>query len=243
MMYGAEAKRRGVRLALLELKKIHQYTVDQQFPSLSLQRISSSAGTLREMSEQHIGTCGQHTQGQHKGLLLSKQSEVQRPSSTPISGSVLCNPATLRKPEESELGQLRRTGDQEQIQECSGVCNVYPSELPHPTYKAWTLDARTTTDTYAQGLALESSAVNQRNKRTNRWVTYRGEKIVVSDLHKRLTQDFELPTGSETHVSTCCIRDSVAGYPEAEGLWPIQEVEVFDIVNGVQDTDSLSKES
>lgn len=63
--------------------------------------------------------------------------------------------------------------------------------LPHPDYKGIEIDRKNNNGHYAPGnLRLATRAEQNRNKRNNRWMDYKGEKIVCMDLYDRLKADY-----------------------------------------------------
>jgi hypothetical protein len=63
--------------------------------------------------------------------------------------------------------------------------------LPHANYRGVDI-GRIDNDGHNEpgNLTLEDRASNLRNKQTNRWVEYKGERIIQSDLYKRLRRDY-----------------------------------------------------
>jgi len=79
--------------------------------------------------------------------------------------------------------------------------NYILTELPHKDYKGVDIGQKDNDGHYQKGnLAIESRAVNQRNKRTNRWIDYKGEKVVMTDLNERLKKDYPEFKLSWTHT-------------------------------------------
>jgi hypothetical protein len=69
--------------------------------------------------------------------------------------------------------------------------NYILTALPHSSYLGLEIERQNNNGHYEPGnLRLTTSAVNQRNKRTNRWVDYKGRKIIATDLHAQLQTDF-----------------------------------------------------
>ena len=65
------------------------------------------------------------------------------------------------------------------------------ANLPHATYKDLDIDRQDNDGNYAPGnLRLVPRALNLRNKRTNKWVKYRGKRIIATDLYTHLKRDY-----------------------------------------------------
>jgi len=63
--------------------------------------------------------------------------------------------------------------------------------LPHDSYREVQIDRIDNGGHYEPGnLRLVSQRENLRNKRTNHWVDYFGERVVLADLYDRIVQDF-----------------------------------------------------
>ena len=65
------------------------------------------------------------------------------------------------------------------------------TNLPHENYKGLDIDRIDNNGHYEPGnLRLARRGENLRNKRTNVWVDYKGERVIASDLWLRMKQDY-----------------------------------------------------
>lgn len=234
MMYVAEAKRRGIGLAVTGAEETPiGFTRDNEFPHLSLQGVSDGGGRLSNLPRNFQDINRQYSQRADNELQMSTRSEVHRPTRTFVGRSVLRDTATVLQPSESELGELWRSWNQEQVSNPVGIRNLHnekvaASQLQESGYRTqeqqWTLRAR------------QSSAGNERGEQPQQ-----ANESLVDVQRQRISDDgfaydiegrlHRLLAWPEAHVPLSCDGNTVAGHSGAEGAWSVQETEVFDIVN------------
>lgn len=234
VMYAAEAKRRGAKLAITGVEETPiRYAHDNEHRDLQdSEWVSRSGRTLFRVPEDIYDFVGQHSQG-NRLLLLSEESKVSRPESLHTSGEILCDQAAVRESKESKLAQLRRQGDREQVQERGAVRSICAEEIATQGLQRsgdWTEGQRGSLragehwagDGGGESTQQTKQSLDQLQGETNRsngFTSYVEERL--SEFQSRL----------ETHLQIGSGRSSLAADCESQRPWEIQEVEVFDLVN------------
>ena len=233
MMYAAEAKRRGARLAIAGSEGIPvRFTLDHQYADIQkLVRVSGSKGRLQPLW--FCGTnsvSGQYREGQYDQLQVSACAEIRRPG-PPSGRTIRSNCTALLEPKKRQLAELRRSRYQEQLQRCpafSAICTPLSaaSYIQRRRYrpKEQRRPLRTgqpeTGDTWSECTQQTKQSLDYLQRDTNsgsRPARLSGSGLSGFQSEVQLDRTF-----SEQ-------RFSLAG--DCEQRNEVEEVEVFDVVN------------